>query len=93
MPNHDCVIGIRYYYEETDLVTLDWLKKHIEETASFNKRVKEDGVYGDWILRREWSLKDYCDKRKDTDLSRFDYCPYCGKKIEWNKIKEDDDDT
>ena len=72
MRNHECVIGIRYDYDNTDLVTLEDLKRHINYP----------------FRNTAWSLKDYCDKRKNTDLTRFDYCPYCGKKIEWKKIKE-----
>ena len=34
-----------------------------------------------------FSLNDYCDKRKSTDLTRFNYCPICGKKIDWKAIK------
>ena len=33
-----------------------------------------------------YTLKDYSDRRKSTNITRFDYCPYCGEKIDWNKI-------
>ena len=36
-----------------------------------------------------YSFNDYCDKRKSTNLTRFEFCPYCGKKIDWKKIKEE----
>ena len=95
MTNHDCVIGICYDYDNTDLTTLDGLKKHIEKKREFNAYI--DSI--EWVERyyphnypfreKVWELKDYCDKRKATDLTRFDYCPYCGKKIEWKKIKEE----
>lgn len=26
--------------------------------------------------------------RKSTNLTRFDFCPYCGKKIDWKEIRE-----
>ena len=46
------------------------------------------------ILTEEWhgfySFKDYCDRRKSTNLERFEFCPYCGKKIDWKKIKKED---
>ena len=35
-----------------------------------------------------YKLADYADRRKSTDLTRFTYCPYCGKKIDWKKIRE-----
>ena len=37
-----------------------------------------------------YSFKDYCDKRKSTNLTRFEFCPYCGKKIDWKKIKNEE---
>lgn len=90
MANHDCVIGLVCRYESYELATLEDLKRHIAETAEFNTSLKNDGLeHAVWLYHKEWSLKDYCDKRRSTDLTRFDYCPYCGKKIEWKKIKEE----
>lgn len=90
MKKHDCVIGLIHHYDNTRLVTLYDLKEHIKEAAEFNAYLKSEGLeHAVWLYRREWSLKDYCDKRRNTDLTRFEYCPYCGKEIEWKKIKED----
>ena len=30
-----------------------------------------------------YNLKDYYDRRKSTNLTRFNFCPMCGKKIIW----------
>lgn len=30
---------------------------------------------------------NYCDKRTSTNLTQFNYCPLCGKKIDWKAIK------
>ena len=30
-----------------------------------------------------YNLKDYYDRRKATNLTRFNFCPMCGKKINW----------
>ena len=90
MTNHECVIGLVFRYEHQETATLNELKEHIAEKAEYNAHLKDDGLeHAGWLYRKEWSLKDYCDKRKATDLTRFDYCPLCGKKIEWMKIKED----
>ena len=35
-----------------------------------------------------YNLMDFFDKRKSTCLSRFNYCPYTGKKIDWAEMKE-----
>lgn len=41
-----------------------------------------------YIEYKTYSLSDYCDKRKSTDLTQFNYCPFCGKKIDWKAIKD-----
>ena len=55
------------------------------EVKEYNKFVDEQGIASCRI--KEYTLKDYCDKRKSTNLTRFEYCPYCGSKIDWKKIK------
>ncbi len=35
------------------------------------------------------NLQQYCDWRRSTDLHRFSYCPDCGAKIDWGKIKRE----
>ena len=81
----ECVIGIRYDYESTDITTFAELKEHIER----EKRLAESNKYSKWwqSMCCEYTLEDYCDKRKSTDLTRFNYCPLCGKKIDWKAIK------
>lgn len=88
---HECYIGIRYDYENTDLETLAELKEHIER----EKRFAESPKHGDWwlSLRRKYTLADYCDRRISTDLTQFNYCPVCGKKIDWKAIKRGEEDA
>ena len=38
----------------------------------------------------KYTLLDYTDKRKSTNLVRFDYCPYCGHRINWKEIREEE---
>lgn len=70
-------------YEDTRMVTLEELKENIKSRME----------YADWTLRqygvdeKVYTLYDYCDRRKSTDLTRFNYCPLCGKKIDWKAIK------
>ena len=47
--------------------------------GSLERHIKEDGS--------SYTFRDYGDKRKSTDLIRFEYCPGCGKKIDWKAIK------
>lgn len=78
----DCehVIGMVYDYDDTRLVTLCELEKHI----AHNNR-----IYTSFLSSRiPYKLSDYTDKRKTTDLSRFEYCPICGEKIDWKAMKE-----
>ena len=75
----ECYIGVIYDYENTDLVTLADLKEHIE---SHNEMVKFWKTHG-FPEIKEKKLVDY-----STDLTQFNYCPLCGKKIDWKAIKD-----
>lgn len=74
---HECIVGMLYNYEATDIVTLSELKEHIQR----NKRLPS------YFHKKPYELADYCDKRKSTDLSRFEFCPLCGKEIDWKALK------
>lgn len=86
MENHEHIIGLLNDYENTELITLNGLKKHINQMYHFVLWVKGN-KYNDLRQREAYTLKDYCDGRKSTDLTRFEYCPICGEKIDWGKIK------
>ena len=89
MANHGCVIGLLNLSSESELATVAMLKDHIVDRVERNRQIRELGVsIGSWLYEKEWTLKDYCDKRKSTNLSRFDFCPECGKKIDWKRIKD-----
>lgn len=86
---HNCYIGEWLDYENTGLVTYDDLKEKIKN----NNETFEYGLitYGENFangVMKELNIKNYFDKRKNTNLNRFDYCPYCGKKIDWKELKE-----
>ena len=34
-----------------------------------------------------FTMKDYCDLRRSTDLHRFKYCPECGREIDWRTMR------
>lgn len=90
MADHECVIGLLYKHSHGFLATLDDLKAHIADKIEFNEYLDSDPFTKNIECLREkvWTIKDYCDRRKSTDLTRFEYCPMCGKKIEWKRIKE-----
>ena len=97
MDNHECIIGILNGYDCYDcsvLVTLYELKKHIQKNIEWNERLEEDPSLRNisHLYKKRLSMRDYADKRKLTDLTRFDYCPVCGKKINWADIRRTCDD-
>ena len=95
MSEHECVIGELYDYDNTRLVTtnelLQEIKDRILQCKYMNDLYKEYTMI-DINIRPNYTLKDYCDRRKSTNLTRFEFCPYCGKKIDWKKIKEENKD-
>ena len=86
--SHECFVGVINDYENTEMVTLNELKRHIRDTSELIESLKKDKLFRDTIINcRAWTLIDYCDKRKSTDLTRFEHCPMCGKKIDWKAIR------
>ena len=79
---HECWIGVLHDYDDTRVVDLEELKRNIQEQKEYAEWKKRFGVNDKYH-----TLADYCDKRKSTDLTRFNYCPLCGKKIDWKVIK------
>ena len=89
--NRNCIIGLLHHFDYSELVTLDELKDHIEDNKEFNKTLNDDPLLRDCkeLRAKIWTIKQYADKRKNTDLTRFDYCPTCGQLIDWKKIREE----
>lgn len=87
---HECVIGLLHHHEEGELATLARVKAHIVERVRYNRHLRNLGIESDWLYQKEWSLRDYTDKRKSTNLTRFDFCPECGKKIDWKAIRKEE---
>ena len=86
--SHECYIGCIGYYDHYEMVTLIGLKDYIRNTTEFNELCCEYGK--EQFKRKDWSLRDYADWRKNTNLSRFNYCPECGKKIDWGAIRREE---
>lgn len=78
------VIGMIYAYEDTGLATLKILKEHIEDQERLCKNF--------WKSSKPHTLSDYADRRKTTDLTRFNHCPNCGEKIDWKAIRMADNE-
>lgn len=88
--NHECFIGVLHHCDFSELATPKRLEKHIEENKSYNRYLCDDPILRNCeeLKAKEWTLKHYADKRVSTDLTRFNFCPSCGKKIDWKSIRE-----
>lgn len=85
---HECIIGLLYGIEDSRLITLLGLMNHIEDNLDFNKFLDSNPIYKNSIVyKKVYTLEDYGDKRKSTNLRRFDYCPECGRAIDWKFIR------
>lgn len=89
---HECVIGLLYHSDYTELVTLAGLKRHIEDQKEFNRSLRADPLLRDYkrLYAKEYTLRQYADGRRGTDLTRFNFCPECGAKIDWQAIRQQD---
>lgn len=87
MSEHECIIGL-LNDDIYRLITLKELKEFIKEVKQYNQFLDDQGIIR--FKAKEYTIQDYCNKRKSTDLTRFEFCPYCGKKIDWKKIKSED---
>ena len=89
---HECCIGITHDYDNTTTVTLSELKLHIKGKKELKQAFENDIAFAGYNHGiKVWSLADYCDRRKSTDLTRFEFCPYCGKKIDWKALRGNND--
>lgn len=87
MSEHECIIGMYYDFDDTQLITLVELQEKIKWCISMDEYCKSNG----WPTPRAvYTLSDYCNRRKSTNLTKFEFCPYCGKKIDWKKIKSEE---
>jgi hypothetical protein len=85
MAEHECLVGLLYETDYAHLATLSDLRVHIGSSKAFNEWC--DFYSYDHLKHKVFTLADYADKRKSTDLTRFDFCPMCGKKIDWKAIR------
>lgn len=70
MNEHECAVGILYEYEDTDMVTLKTLREEIE--------------IGNKVFGTHETLHNLVVTQ--CGFKKFDYCPECGKSIDWDKI-------
>lgn len=86
----DCTIGLLHKSQDWfDFSTEDDLKEHITNRERFVSHIREKykESFDERVWGKTWSWEEYCDKRVSTDLTRFNFCPWCGKTIDWRKMK------
>ena len=84
--NH--IVGLLYDYEDTEVITIDELIQLINNRIEIKTKFEKDAQYAACnIPVKCWTLDDYADRRKNTDMRRFDFCPLCGEKIDWKALK------
>lgn len=84
------IIGLLHFEEGSELVDLRRLKFHVQERIEHNQSCRENGF--EFLVWTEWTLRDYADGRKSTNLRRFTYCPECGEKIDWKALRKGETD-
>ena len=87
----NCIIGVLSDGENQRIVNAPALVKHIERQRELRKlynSAKATVVFGglDDHDIKAYSLRDYCEGIKCTDLFRFTCCPVCGHGIDWKSI-------
>lgn len=71
----ECVIGLWLDFEDTEIVTEKGLLANID----YQNRNNKDLYY--------IPISDYFDDEKAVNFDRFVFCPFCGKKIDWDAIR------
>ena len=82
---HECTIGLYFDYYDDVLYTLSDLEEEVKKNNYYYNKNKGT-IYE---TKRPYQLEDYFNRRKNTNIDHFDYCPFCGKKIDWKKFRED----
>lgn len=88
--SYECVIGLLRLSSDSQTVSVSELKEHIAERSRQNRQLRDLGVMSHWLYYKEWTLRDYADWQKQTNLTRFNYCPECGQKIDWGAIRKEE---
>lgn len=84
----DHIICLFHSYEDYKLMTAFDLNEKIIDVHFYNEMIKSHYGYNDDLLQKEYSWDDYCNGRKNTNITKFKFCPICGSKIDWKSLKD-----
>ena len=89
MNNHNCYIGEWINVEDKELITFEDLSTKIQEyNETYEYALNSFGQsFVDGFMKKK-NIEDYFDNRKSTNINKFNYCPVCGKEIQWKLMKE-----
>ncbi|MBR2388246.1 MAG: hypothetical protein IKB02_05705 [Clostridia bacterium] len=68
------IIGFSYPYEECDIVTLAEIKEDIERENALGIKI---------------TFADFADNGGNFCFDRFEFCPRCGQRIDWERLKKE----
>lgn len=75
------LVGILYNQAGAREVTFRDLREHVKMLEDIVEEFREISRLKRKITH--YTMKDYTDRKKETNLSRFNFCPVCGEKIDW----------
>lgn len=81
---HKHIIGMLQLADYAELSTAEDVAKYIINYTEYNDAMNK---WGYAPTRKIFSTKQYTDFRCSTNLERFKYCPECGEKIDWKKVR------
>ena len=99
MNEHECIIG-EYISDDNRLVTLRLLLGEMQRVREYNDILEhecqvyeqggKDGLADELRKHKltEYGMDSFCDRRRKSPLRHFDYCPICGKKIDWKAMRD-----
>ena len=79
------IIGLWCDFNDSYNLNLKELKEKIKEGKEMYEYCLKKHPS---LARKPFELKDYADRRKSTNVFRYNYCPICGEKIDWKSFKE-----
>lgn len=86
--SHTHIIGVMWHAEYGDLVTFEDVVEEVKDTLLLKSYFIEEFGKAPEGFQKAVSLEKYMDRRVSTNLTRFEYCPFCGEKIDWKRLKE-----
>lgn len=81
---HKHIIGMLWLTQEAVLATAHDVALNICDDIDYKNAVKK---WGHVSYNKIFTPKQYTDFRCSTNLERFKYCPECGEKIDWKKVR------